>query len=266
MEKITPKTVLITGGNSGIGQAAAAALSQKGCTVYEISRRDSNRPPVRHIGADVTREESVAKAVDEILMREGKIDIVINCAGYGISGAIEFTDVKNAKAQFDVNFFGMVLVNKLVLPHMRKAGSGRILNISSVAAAAHIPFQAYYSATKAAMNSYSFALANEVRPYGISVAAIMPGDICTGFTDAREKLHAGDEEYDGRIGRNIRKMEKDEQNGMSAAKAGDYIAKIALKRKIKPLYTIGFSYQLLYLLIKFLPCRVRNYIVGILYA
>ena len=133
---------------------------------------------------------------------------------------------------------------------MRQRGNGRIVNISSVAAPAAIPFQAYYSASKAAINAWTAALANELRPYGVSVTAVQPGDIKTGFTAAREKSIAGDEAYGGRISRSVAKMEHDEQNGMDPARAGAFIAKIAMKKHPKPVYTIGFSYKAICVLLK----------------
>lgn len=262
----TSKVILVTGGSSGIGQAAAVALAGQNHVVYELSRRESSQPGIIHITADVTNEESVKAAVNQIIQQENHIDIVINSAGFGIAGAIEFTKLEDAKKQFDVNFFGMVNVNKAAIPLMRNQGYGRIINISSVAAVAHLPFQAYYSATKAAIESYSSALANEIKPFGISVTSIQPGDIKTGFTSARNKSYTGDDIYNGRICRSVSKMEKDEQNGMSASQAGKFIAKIALKKKVKPVYVIGLVYNFLCLLIKLLPNSIRNRIVGIMYA
>lgn len=221
---------------------------------------------VTHLAADVTDEAAVRKAVHTVLEREGHIDIVVNCAGFGISGAVEFTELDEAKAQMEVNFFGMVNVNRAVLPVMREAKSGRIVNISSVAAVAHIPFQTFYSATKAAIDSYTCALANEVRPFGITVTAVQPGDICTGFTDARRKCAVGDAEYQGRISRSVAGMERDERKGMRPETAGRYIAKVALKRRVKPLYALGLGYKCLSVLCKILPCRLRNWVVGLLYA
>lgn len=260
------KIAIVTGGNSGIGKYTAIALKKAGCTVYELSRREILTDGINHITADVTNEASIADAVSHIINREGRIDILINCAGYGISGAVEFTELSDAKSQFNVNFFGMVNMNKAVLPHMRSNKSGRIVNISSVAAVAHIPFQAYYSASKAAIESYTCALANEVSPFGITVTAIQPGDICTPFTQAREKSFAGDDIYDGRIAKSVSNMEKDEQKGMSPEVAGNYIAKIALQNKVKPIYAIGFTYKILSTLCKTFPCGIRNKIVGMLYA
>lgn len=257
---------LVTGGSSGIGRAAALALHRGGCAVYEMSRHDAHLEGIRHLQADVTDEEAVNSAVVELMEREGRLDVVVNCAGFGISGAVEFTQLADAKRQLEVNFFGMVNVNHAVLPIMREAKAGRIVNISSVAAVAHIPFQTYYSASKAAIESYTCALANEVRPFGITVTAIQPGDINTGFTDARRKSAVGDDVYGGRISRSVAGMERDERKGMSPDSAGAYIAKIALKKHVKPAYAIGLWYKFLCLLIKILPCGVRNWIVGLLYG
>lgn len=262
----TKKIAVVTGGNSGIGLYTALSLHNAGCTVYELSRRNIEHSGITHIYADVTDESLVSLAIQQILEKEERIDILVNCAGFGISGAVEFTENIDAKKQIDVNFFGMVHVTKAVLPFMRKNNQGRIVNISSVAAIAPIPFQTYYSASKAAINAYSAALANEVKPYGISVTAILPGDIATGFTDTRNKSALGDDEYGGRISRSVTKMEQDEQNGMKPEKAGAYITKIALKKKVKPMYTIGFTYKCISLLVKFLPCRLVNWLIGFLYS
>jgi len=260
------KIVLVTGGSSGIGKAVASILVNKDCVVYEISRHGKDDNGITHLTADVTNETAVLNAINQIISKEGKIDILINCAGFGISGAIEFTEITDAKAQFDVNFFGMVNVNKAVLPHMRNAKSGKIITISSLAAAAHIPFQAFYSASKAAIDSYTSALANEVRQFGIKVTAIQAGDIKSGFTSARKKTVAGDDIYNGKINKSVHKMENDESNGMSAEIAAKLISKIVFKKNLKPLYVIGFGNKVLYILTKYLPCRTRNFIVGKMYA
>ena len=260
------KVAVVTGGSSGIGLCTAKALLAKDCRVYILSRHPYTLKGATHICADVTDEQQAQAAVRQILEHEERIDLLVNCAGFGISGAVEFTEPADAKRQMDVNFFGMVNMNRAVLGTMRAQGSGRIVNISSVAAPVAIPFQTYYSASKAAINAYTAALANEIRPYGVTVCAIQPGDIATGFTAARKKSAVGDEVYGGRISRSVEKMEQDEQNGMQPETAGAYIAKIALKKKVKPLYTIGFSYKAICLLVKLLPCGLVNRLVGILYA
>ena len=192
------KIAVVTGGTSGIGREAALYLAKNGCTVYELSRRKEGVGGLRHISADVTDETSVNAAVAQILAEAGRIDILVNNAGFGISGAVEFTDTAEAQRQLDVNFFGMVRMNKAVIAVMRQQGSGRIVNLSSVAAPVPIPFQTYYSASKAAINSYTMALGNELRPFGITVCAVMPGDIKTGFTAARRKVAEGDDVSGGR--------------------------------------------------------------------
>ncbi len=260
------KVAIVTGASSGIGRYTAAALREAGCTVYDFSRRNIPLQNVIHIGTDVTNEENVNTSVAQVVSQEGKVDIVVNCAGFGISGAVEFTAAEDAKSQFDVNFFGMVNVNRAVIPFMRKNGGGRIVTVSSVAAVAHIPFQTFYSASKAAIESYTCALDNELKPFGISVTAVEPGDICTDFTQARKKSFSGDDVYNGRISRSVAGMEKDEMKGMSPEIAGRYIAKTALRKRTKPIYAIGLGYKVLSVLCKVFPCGVRNRIVGLLYA
>ena len=263
---MSEKVCIITGGTSGIGLATASAMRHKGYTVYELSRREKGVEGFCHIPTDVTDEAAVQRAIEQVLQREDHIDVLINNAGFGISGAVEFTGTQDAKRQFDVNFFGMVNMNRAVLPVMREAGRGRIVNISSVAGVIAIPFQAYYSASKAAINSYTMALANEVRPFGVSVCAVMPGDIRTGFTSAREKLHAGDDIYGGRIGRSVSGMERDELRGMAPETAGRYICSLATRRRVKPLYAIGLAYKFFCFLERILPVRPLSWLVGLLYA
>lgn len=260
------KIAVLTGGTSGIGMQTALALKNAGYTVYELSRRAQGIEGLNHLVADVTDEAAVKKAVDEIVAREGKIDVLVNNAGFGISGAVEFTKTEDAKRLFDTNFFGMVNMNRAVVPVMREAGQGRIVNISSVAGQIPIPFQTYYSAAKAATNSYTMALANELRPYGVTVCAVQPGDIKTGFTKAREKTVDGDDVYGGRIGRSVSRMEHDEQTGMDPAVAGKFIANVAMKKKVSPIYTIGASYSFLTFLTRLMSRKIMNKIIGAIYA
>jgi len=257
---------IVTGGSSGIGRQAAEYLAAHGCTVYEFSRRGEDAGHIRHITADVTDGESVRAAVEEVISREGRIDILLNNAGFGISGAAEFTPVEEAQRQLDVNFWGMVRVTRAVLPHMRAQGSGRIVNTSSVAAVTPIPFQTYYSVSKAAINSFTMSVANEVRPYGITISAVMPGDTRTGFTDARARSAAGDEAYGGRITRSVARMEKDERRGASPGGVGALIGRAALADTHKVFYTAGFTYKLAVLAMRLLPATAANWILGKMYA
>ena len=257
------KVVIVTGGTSGIGLAAVEALRARGCVVYALSRRGQGEG---HIPCDVADEESARAAVETVLKKEGRIDILVNCAGFGISGAGELTPLDTAKKQLDVNLFGTANMVNAVIPAMREQGGGRIVNTGSVAGFVPIPFQTWYSASKAAVQSYTMAMANELRPFGISLTAVLPGDTKTGFTAAREKIDDPAGLYGGRIERSVQRMERDEQNGVPAQKVGDLIARVALKRRVKPLYIPGFSYNLVNVLMRILPSGAANKLIGILYA
>lgn len=264
---MSKKVAIVTGGTSGIGRATALALQERGYTVCELSRRAEGMPDIRHIVADITKEETLQAAVEQVLAVEGRLDLVVNNAGFGISGAIEFTDTQEAQRLFDTLFFGMVRMNRYVIPLMRQQGHGRIVNISSVAAPVPIPFQAYYSAGKAAINAYTMALANELRPFGVTVCAVMPGDIKTGFTAARHKIIDGDDIYQGRIGRSVQRMEHDEQTGMDPAKVGRYIAAVASREgSHHPLYATRIDYKFFVFLTKVLPARFLNWLIYQLYG
>ena len=158
------KTAIVTGGSSGIGLQTALSLHQDhGYDVYVLSRHEYEMEGLHHFCCDVSSEDVVIKTVEQIVQETGRLDLVVNCAGMGISGALEFTDVQQARNLFDINFFGTVNVNKACIPYLRET-KGRIINISSVAGVVPIPFQSFYSASKAAINSYSLALANELKP------------------------------------------------------------------------------------------------------
>ncbi len=257
------RTAVITGGSGGIGLALSEKLIQEGFKVYCLSRT-KGKSCAEHIPTDVTDEQSVKAAFSSIADKSGSIDILINNAGFGISGAVEFTRVSDAKKQFDVNFFGMFTCIKYAVPLMRKAG-GRIINVSSAAAIFSIPFQAFYSASKAAVNSLTLALRNELKMFGISVCAVMPGDVKTGFTDMRCKSGEGDDIYEGAISGSVSVMEKDEKNGMLPEYAASYIKKIALKKRVRPIYTVGTIYKLYSLIERILPVTAVNALVGKLY-
>lgn len=260
------KVAIVTGGSGGIGRCTAAALSRAGCTVYELSRHEKPAEGVAHLTADVTDEKQVRAAVEQVMAREGRIDILVNNAGFGISGAAEFTKTEDAHAQLELNLFGMDNATRAVLPHMRERGAGRIVCMSSIAGILPIPFQLWYSVSKAAINAYVLALQNEVRPYGITVCAVMPGDIASGFTDNRRKSGEGDNAYSGRIARSVAVMEHDERTGMRSEQAGAYVARMALRKDSRPLAALGLSYKGAALLAKLLPRKLSNWIVGLIYA
>jgi NAD(P)-dependent dehydrogenase (short-subunit alcohol dehydrogenase family) len=181
------KVILITGASSGFGLSVATALASKGYRVFGTTRI----PPTAASGAfttltlDVTQEDSVAACIAEVIRAAGRIDAVINNAGIGIAGAIEETTPQEAQSQFDTNFFGLHRVCRAVLPHLRAQRAGTIINMSSLAGRISLPFQGFYSATKFAIEAYTEALRMEVRPFGIHVSMIEPGDFATSFTANR---------------------------------------------------------------------------------
>ncbi len=264
MKEKRTKIVVITGGSSGIGLATANIFAEKGYAVYELSRHGESTQKITHIDCDVTNESNVNRAIEQVVGEQGRIDLLINNAGFGISGPIEFTQTSEAKKQFDVNFFGALNVVKAVLPHMREKREGRIIFTSSVAGVFSIPFQSFYSGCKSAINSLTLALANEVRPFNISVCALMPGDVSTSFTDNREKSIQGSEVYT-KLEKSVKTMERDESNGMSSYYVAKKFYKISQKKKIKPLYVAGKKYALFVFLSKLLPTRFFNWVVGKMY-
>ncbi|MBQ1223351.1 MAG: SDR family oxidoreductase [Oscillospiraceae bacterium] len=259
------KTVLVTGASSGIGFACAKAFCAQGFSVWGLSRRGTAPDGVKGLSADITDSASVKSAVKKISETNGRLDIVVNCAGSGISGAAEFTSCESAAFQLDVNLLGTANVCRESVPLLRQS-KGVIINISSVAGEMPIPFQAWYSASKAALNSYSSALANELRPFGIRVCALMPGDIKTDFTSARAKNPEGDDVYSGRISRSVSKMERDEQNGMAPSDVAKKVLRLSKRKKLPPSATVGVGYGILVFAGRLLPRSLVNRVLYALYA
>ena len=257
------EVAIVTGGSGGIGRCTAMSLAKAGCKVYELSRHaKEGTPGVEHLTADMTDEQSVQAAVAEVERREGRIDILVCNAGFGISGAAEYTTPEDAHAQLELNLYGADRAARAVIPVM---GGGRIVCMSSIAGILPIPFQLWYSVSKAAINAYVLALQNEVRPFGISVCAVMPGDISSGFTANRKKTLREDA-YGGRVSRSVARMEHDEETGMSPEAAGEFIAKTALRKNSRPLIALGLPYKAAAAAAKLLPRRLSNRIIGMMYA
>lgn len=260
------KVIIVTGASSGIGLEVANHLASKGHHVYGISRSKVYEKNVKGIQADVTDYEQLKQSYQDIFDIEGRIDVVINNAGFGISGSIEDTSLKDANELMNVNFMGVFHSTKAALPLLRQSGGGKIINMSSVAARLAIPFQAFYSSSKAAINAFSEALNNEVSPMNIQVCALMPGDIKTGFTKNRRKNEVDSIVYAKRVDQSVGVMENDERNGMDPIVAAKVIERLVIKRRI-PLYkTIGFKYKVFVILHKLLPARFANFVVGSIYG
>ena len=182
--KLNKSIALVTGASSGIGQATAQRLAMAGYKVYGTSRRGSQtgQRPFEMLSLDVTRDESVAAAVAEVIRLEGRIDVLVNNAGFGVAPAgAEESSIEQARSIFETNFFGMVRMTRAVVPHMRLQGSGRIINIGSVLGFLPMPYGALYAATKHAIEGYSESLDHELRTRGIRVSIIEPAYTKTPF-------------------------------------------------------------------------------------
>jgi len=178
------KVALITGASSGMGKSTAHLLHEQGYRVYGAARRTEEMNDLKAKGMgvvalDLTSEGSIAEAVNTILHQEGRIDILINNAGYGSYGAVEDVPLDEARRQFEVNLFGMARLTQLVLPTMRAQRSGRIVNISSMGGKIYTPLGAWYHATKHALEGWSDCLRLELKPFGIAVVIVEPGGIQT---------------------------------------------------------------------------------------
>ena len=188
------KVALVTGASSGIGEDAARLLHEHGFTVYAVARRTGPMEKlaalgVRTFGMDVTDDASVTAGVEKIIAEAGRIDVLVNNAGYGSYGAVKDVPLEEARRQFEVNVFGLARLIQLVVPHMRAQRSGRIINISSIGGKIYEPLGGWYHATKFAVEGLSDSLRIELRPFGIGVVLIEPGTIRTGWnTIARENL------------------------------------------------------------------------------
>lgn len=258
------KVIVITGASSGIGLQTANFLASKGYKIYGISRRDFESDKFVYYKGDVTNKKDMIAILEDIYNKEQRIDVLINNAGMGISGAVEYINDDDLNKIFDVNVKAVINMCSICLPYLRKS-RGKIINISSVGAVIPLPFQSCYSATKSAIEVFSFALFNEVKSQGIQICCVRPGDTKTGFTSARIKTEIVNEVYGEKIKNSVEKMEKDETKGVAPIKVSKVIYK-ALKRKHMPLVkTVGLNYKFICFLQKILPLKFVNWIVGKIY-
>jgi NAD(P)-dependent dehydrogenase (short-subunit alcohol dehydrogenase family) len=266
------KVILITGASSGIGAAIATRLTKAGHTVFGTSRKPSATAPadgVRMLAMDVRNDESVAQAVASVIKAAGRIDVVVNNAGFGIAAAVEDTRPEDMRRQFDTNLLGPLRVCQAVLPSMRKQGSGRIIQISSLAARIGIPFQGAYSASKSALEGMTEALSMEVKPFGIEVVMIEPGDTKSNFTAAREWTAAAKSNgaYAARAKHAIAVMEKSEQAGPPADKVARLVEQAIAAKQPKLRYISATTTERLALsLQRLLPGRTFEGVINAIYA
>lgn len=255
----TKKVVLITGASSGIGKAVASYLSSKDMIVYGTSRLKLEPISFNHVIMDVSSSTSVETAIQMIIVKEGRIDILINNAGVGLAGAIEETSINEAKNQFETNFFGVVRVTQAVLRYMRNQNNGIIINVSSLAGIISLPFQGFYSSSKFALEGFTEALRIELKPFNIEVTNINPGDFQTDFTSNRifiEQSQHKDSVYASKLIRTAECFEKDELNGANPILVAKLIYKIVNKKSLKVRYSVGsISQRSSVILKKLLPSK-----------
>lgn len=257
------KVILITGASSGIGKASAEYLAQQGHTVFGTSRYPGSYPKPKGytiLQMDVTEVESIQAAVNQIIEDKGKIDVLINNAGFGIAGALENTSIGKAKEQFETNFFGTVRLIKSVLPIMRKQDSGLIINISSIGGLIGLPYQSMYSASKFAIEGFTESLYKELRSSKIKITMIEPGDFKTGFTEKREIPK--DVKQSIAFQNTLQVIENDENTGQDPKLIGKLLSQIINKSNPRLRYTVGaFDQRLSVLLKRLLPNRLFDWII-----
>jgi len=274
MDKKHQNVVLVTGASSGFGKACAEYLHRLGYRVYGTSRRISKFPDASSVPTerakafellpmDVNSDESVEQGIQWILEREGRLDVVVNNAGYGLAGAVEDTTIEEAKAQFETNFFGVVRTCRAVLPVMRKQGYGYLITIGSMGGLVGIPFQGFYSASKFALEGLMEALRSEVKAYGIQVILIEPGDFRTELTTNRYIAAAQQASvYQKEFQKSLAVMEKDEMNGPMPELIGPLVEKI-ITAKAPPLrFMLGKVSERLFInLKKIVPSKAYEWLI-----
>lgn len=242
--------ILITGASSGMGKAFALRLLSEGHIVYGAARRVELMHEIEDAGGhalamDVTDEVSIQDAVARVIAEQGRIDVLINNAGFAIYGSVEETSIADARRQFDVNIFGLGRITQLVIPHMRKTGKGRIINISSMGGKMYTPLGAWYHATKHALEGWSDCLRLELKPFGIDVVIVQPGIIKTEFADVMTGPMLQRSGV-GPYGELARKVAKGAENGMEKGKGSkpeviaELVSKAVHARRPRTRYAGGF--------------------------
>jgi NAD(P)-dependent dehydrogenase (short-subunit alcohol dehydrogenase family) len=259
------KVALVTGGSSGIGEATALKLHELGYTTYAAARRVQRMEHLRESGIrplamDVTDEESMQSGVKRILAEEGRIDVLVNNAGYGSYGALEDVPLSEARYQFEVNVFGAVRLTQLVLPHMRDQGGGTIINITSMGGKIYTPLGGWYHATKFALEALSDCLRMEVKPFGIDVVVIEPGGIRTEWGGiAADKLKEASS--GGPYARQADAVAASLSSEANARRSSpptviaDAIAKAVTARRPKTRYAVGYGARPIIFMHDVLPDR-----------
>jgi len=274
------RVALVTGASSGIGEQAALRLRKAGFTVYAVARRVERMAALEQAGVltfamDVTDDESMVAGVKRIIAEQGRVDVLVNNAGYGSYGAVEDVPIDEARRQFEVNVFGLARLVQLVTPHMRELttedGTRRIINISSIGAKFYEPLGAWYHATKFAVEGFSDSLRIELAPFGIDVVLIEPGPIRTEWnTISRESLtetsRGGAYEQMGTSVRAV--LEHADSSRLMSSGPGVVarkIVKAATARNPRARYPVGRNAGTILLARRLLPDRAFDAIVSRMY-
>ena len=260
--------VFITGISSGFGMETARLLAEEGHVVYGTVRREvTPLPKVHYLLLDVRDRQAVKEAVAQIVEKEGRLDVLVNNAGMGIGGPVEFATEEEVREQMEANFMGLVHCVTAVLPYMRTQGSGKIIAMSSIGGVMGLPYQGFYSASKFAIEGYCEALRLETKPFGITVTVIRPGDFSTGFTANRKKTTNTEamQAYPG-YAESIAKAENDEQTGLKPIVLAQCISKVIRKKHPRYAYVVSsFEQRLSVLLKRVLPEKWFASILGSYY-
>ena len=248
------KVVLITGGSSGLGKATGQYLSSRGYIVYGTARNPDKYPGFDHfplLEMDVREEASVQAAVEGLIRREGRIDVLINNAGVGITGPLEETPHQATLDAFETNFNGPLRVIRAVLPHMRERQQGFILNITSLAGYMGLPFRGIYSATKGALELATEAYRMEIREFGVKMSCLAPGDYATNIASGR--FHSpvvDDSPYRQSYGNSLELMNQHVNQGRDPMQVAKKVYHILQKKHPRVHYTVGSPLQKFSLLLK----------------
>ncbi len=255
------KVVIITGANSGIGLATAKLFVAKGYTVYGISKGEYDGGDFTNYNCDVNDTPKMKEIINGVYEKEGHIDVFVNNAGFGLVGELVELKTEDIQKLFSTNLTAVAVNIAIVGKIMKEQRHGKIINTSSLSAVFPLPYQSAYSATKVGIEVLSRTTRTELMPYGVYVSAIMPGDVKTGFTDAKIKAEGRDKKVD----RSLDKFDKYERQGMSPNKVAKKIVALAEKKKPKPRVSVG-SLKLLIFLQKILPVRMLDWLIKILYC
>lgn len=240
------KVVLITGGSSGIGKSIGEFLHKKGFVVYGTSRNPEKvlNSVFPLLSLDVRNAESIHAAVSKVIEISGRLDVVINNAGVGITGPLEEIPMEEIRNNFETNFFGPIEVMKAALPQMRKQKTGLIINITSIAAYMGLPYRSVYSASKGALQLITEALRMEVKQFGIEITNVAPGDFATNIASGR--FHApviSGSSYEKIYGETLATMNEHVDAGSNPNEMAEAVYKIMQEKSPKVHYKVGVFMQ-----------------------